>query len=97
MEEILQIILDYAAIWAPSLVAMLGVVATIIGAYSKVKLAIAETRKATEELRSNKTIIEMENKFKELASQNEELVRTNKLLLEQMTKIRGYADLKKGG
>lgn len=94
MEEILQIILDYAAIWGPSLVAMLGVAATVIGAYSKVKLAIAETRKATEELRTNKTIIEMESKFKELASQNEELVRTNKLLLDKITKIKDYADLK---
>lgn len=96
MEEILKIILEYASIWGPSIVAIFSIVATIIGAYARVRKAIAETRLATEELKSNKTIIEMNNRFNIMAKQNEELVRTNKLLLEKITKIKEYADLIKG-
>ena len=95
MEAILGIILSYMSIWAPSLIAILGIAATVIGAIAKVRAAIADTKKANEELRSNETIKQMEKKFEAMAKENAELVHTNKLLLEQLTKIKGYADLKK--
>lgn len=96
MSEILEIIIAYASIWAPSLVAILGIAATVIGTYAKLRLAIAETKKATEELKSNETIKDLKDKFNELSRKNEELVNTNKILIDQITKIKGYVDLKKG-
>jgi len=88
MEAILAIIIEYVAIWAPSLVAVLGVATTVITAISKTKTAL-------EALKKDETIKHMEQKFEEMASQNEELVRCNKLLLDQVTHIKNYADEKK--
>lgn len=87
MEAILAIIIEYAAMWAPALVAVLGIVATVIGAISKCRDAIIE-------LRNDTTISSMGAKLDALARENAELVRCNKLLLDQITKIQGYADAK---
>lgn len=88
MEAIIALIIEYVAIWAPSLVAILGVVSTVL-------LAIAKCKEAADKLKNDSTITDMNVKFQQMASQNEELVRTNKLLLDEITKIRGYADAKK--
>lgn len=88
MEQILAVIIEYAAIWAPSLIAILGVVATVIG-------AAAKTREAFALLNRDETLKGIKEKLENLAKENEELVRCNKLLLEQITKIRNYADEKK--
>ena len=90
MEEFLKIIVDYIAIWAPSLVAILGMVVTIIGALSK-------AREAIKEFKNDETLKEMNKKLSKVINENEELVRCNKLLLEQITKIKDYADVKKEG
>ena len=45
MTEILQIIVEYVAIWAPSLVAVLGVVSTVLVALSKTKEAFSKLNK----------------------------------------------------
>lgn len=88
MEEILRIIVEYVSIWAPSLVAILGVVTTIITALKKVS-------EAFENLKKDKTLEKVNNKLTQVVSENEELIRTNKLLLEQITKIKNYSDVKK--
>lgn len=88
MEQILAIIIEYASIWAPSLIAILGVVATVIG-------AAAKTKEAFDKLNKDETLRGVKERLETLAKENEELVRCNKLLLEQITKIRNYADEKK--
>lgn len=88
MEEIIKIILEYAAIWGPSLVAMLGTVAAVL-------TAIGKCKEAAEKLKSDPTLTNLGNEFKAMAAQNEELVRCNKLLLDELTKIHNYADYKK--
>ena len=95
IRELIELVLSYVAIWAPSLIAIMSIAATIIGAYGKVRKAVAETKLATEELKKNETIKELKTEFNKQAATNEELIRTNKLLLEQITKIKDYADLKK--
>ena len=88
MTEIIQIIIEYASIWAPSLVAILGVITTILVALGKTKDAFAKLNK-------DETLKEINIKLTQVASENEELVRCNKLLLDEITKIKGYADTKK--
>ena len=88
MEAILAVIIEYVAIWAPSLVAVLGVVTTVLTTMSKTKTAL-------DALKKDETIKRMEQKFEEMAAQNAELVRCNKLLLDEVTKIKNYADEKK--
>ena len=85
MEAILTIIIQQAAIWAPALVAILGVVATIIK-------GLNECRAAINEFKNDQTLKEVSDKLTQLAQENKELQRCNKLLLEKITKIQGYAD-----
>lgn len=83
MEAIVSIILSYVSIWAPSLVAVFGVVATVLVAISKTKAAIKEYTNSTE-------IAELRAEIHRLASSNEELNRTNKILVDEMAKIKDY-------
>lgn len=78
-------LLEMIIIWAPSLVAILGIVGTVLSALAKTKAAVAEFKDSTE-LKS--AITEM----KRLSAENQELNRNYKLLLDQITKIQGYAD-----
>ena len=88
MSENLQIITEHLAIWAPSLVSIVGIIVAIIPTVQK----IADHLKA---LKEDKTLVELSNKLERLASDNKELVRCNKLLIDQLTKIKDYADHKK--
>lgn len=85
MEAIFALIIEYVSIWAPSLVAILGSVYTVL-------FAIGKFKELSNKWKNDETIKEMNIKFQKMASQNEELVHTNKLLLDQITKIKDYAD-----
>lgn len=89
MTEIIEIILEYIAIWAPSLVSIAGVITTVL-------LAIGKTKKAADALKNDVELANLAKEAKRLANENEELVRCNKLLLDNITKIKDYADQKKG-
>lgn len=88
MTEILKIIVEYVAIWAPSLVAILGIVSTVL-------VALSKTKEAFIKLNKDETLKELKTEMKRLVSENEELVRCNKLLLDNYTKIKDYVDTKK--
>lgn len=90
MTEIITIILEYTAIWAPSLVSVAGVITTVL-------LAIGKTKKAAEALKNDVEVANLVKETQRLANENEELVRCNKLLLDNITKIKDYADQKKEG
>ena len=81
-------IMEYLAIWAPSIASMLSVVVLIVPVVFKLK----EWLKG---LKEDKTLAELGKKLEVLSSENKELVRCNKLLLDQLTKIQNYADNKK--
>lgn len=89
MTEIIEIILEYIAIWAPSLVSIAGVITTVL-------LAIGKTKNAADALKNDAELANLAKEAKRLANENEELVRCNKLLLDNITKIKDYADQKKG-
>ena len=80
--------MEYLAIWAPSIASMLSVVVLIVPVVFKLK----EWLKG---LKEDKTLAELGKKLEVLSSENKELVRCNKLLLDQLTKIQNYADNKK--
>lgn len=85
---VISTLIEMLIIWLPSLTAILGIVATIISAFGKTKKAIAELKDSTE-------LREATAEMKRLATENQELIRNQKLLLDQITKIKGYADAKK--
>lgn len=78
-------ILSYVAMWCPALVSVLGIVAAVI-------IAIGKVRAAIEEFRSSTDIHDMRTELARLTTQNKELIRCNKLLLDRITKITNYAD-----
>lgn len=84
MEELFELITSYVSIWAPSLVAILGIAFTVIK-------GIAEMKKYVDK----KKLEEVYAKLDEASSQLRESNRCNKLLLDQLTKIQNYADQKK--
>lgn len=81
----MEIILTYVSIWVPALLAVLATVSSVIVAMAKTKSAIDEFRNSTE-------VKSLASEVKHLASENAELTRTNKLLLDEITKIKDYAE-----
>lgn len=80
-------ILTQIAIWAPSITATLGVIASVIFALLKVKDALQEFRR-TDDINALKSTIN---------EQNTEIAKLNKrceLLLDNITKINGYVESK---
>lgn len=72
-------------IWLPTLLSILGIVGTLVGAFAKIKSAVAEVKDTTE-------LKDATKEMKRLATENQELIRTQKLLLDSITRIQGYAD-----
>lgn len=85
---VITTLIEMIIIWLPSLTAILGIAATIISALGKTKKAVAELKDSTE-------LKEATAEMKRLASENQELIRNQKLLLDQITRIKGYSDAKK--
>lgn len=81
----MELILTYVSMWAPALVAILGVVASVIFAIAKVKSAINDFRKSDD-------IANLTVEINRLAAENKELRRTENLLLDEITKIENYAE-----
>lgn len=90
MEEILRIVVEYVSIWAPSLVAILGVLSTVL-------VALAKTKDAFEKLNKDETLKTVKNQLSALVSEHEELREYFKLMMDEMTKIKNYTDNKKKG
>lgn len=88
MEAIFAIIVEYIVILAPSLIAILGTVGTILKCMSALK-------ESTDKLKNDPTIREMREELRNMAAENKELAYTNKLLLDEITKIQGYVDAKR--
>lgn len=85
----IETIIEYATMWTPALVAILGIIATVIMAIGKVKGAV-------DTFKSDKTLADLHDDLTRLSDENKELARCNKLLLDRITKIENYADIKKG-
>lgn len=88
MTAIVAIIVEYVSIWAPALVAILGILFTVIKAMNTVRIAIRE-------FKADKTVSELSAKVDAVMSENQELNRCNKLLLDEITKIHDYVEVKK--
>lgn len=88
MEEIITLIIEYWSMWVPSILSCLAVLAGVIPVIVKVKDGLNEIKK-TQEFKEVKT------KLEEVAAENQELIRCNKLLIDKITKIEGYADATK--
>lgn len=80
LAAIIEIIMTQATIWAPSLVAVLGVVATLIPAYSKIKSALSEVKETNAEIKKTE-------EFEKLHADLRQAHLDNKALREQMSLV----------
>lgn len=85
-----DIVISYASIWAPSLVAILGMVTTIL-------IAIGKTKEAFSALKKDETLKDVREELMEANQKNTELVESQKLLLDEITKIKNYYENVKRG
>lgn len=92
MENIVSIIINYASIWAPSLVAIAGVITTVITAISKVAEAIENTKKAAEELKNSEDIKKLKDEVLRQTNVNNELREQLDLLIDHIEKVDNYRD-----
>lgn len=88
----MEIILSYAAMWAPSLTAIISTAATVVILLTKFKSLIEGL---TGKDAVSAVIQSEENLQKEisvLVAQNKELAKANKCLVDRITKIQDYVD-----
>ena len=88
MTELYTVLIEHVAIWAPSLVSILSSIALMIPVFIK-------CREWLKGLKEDKTLVEISERLEKVSRENADLVRCNKLLLDQITKIQNYADNKK--
>lgn len=88
MSEIIKIIVEYASIWAPSLVAVLGIIYTVV-------VALGKTKDAFDALKKDETLKDLRAELKTSLRQNAELNEKYNLLLDELTKIKDYVKHKK--
>lgn len=84
----LETILYYASMWAPALVSILGIAASVIYAIGRVIKAIQDWQ--TDAKTSKETADTLHADMSKLITQNRNLQAYNQKLLENITKIAGY-------
>lgn len=95
MNEITQMIIEYASMWAPALGAIVGIAVMVIGGLAKVKKTINDFR-ADKTLANLNNVIEEQNKrLNELSNDNKELARINKAVVDKLYHINSYVEAKK--
>lgn len=87
MQNIVDLIVSYATIWTPAIVAVGGILITVVKAIGTVKSHINSMKEDTD-------FKDLKNEVGVVISENKELVRCNKLLLDELTKIQGFAEAK---
>lgn len=87
---IIDMVLAQAAIWAPSLVAVLGIVATIIPAYNKIKTVLAETKESNTEVRKTKDFEKLHADLRQAHLDNKELKEQISLLIDKFAGVKDY-------
>lgn len=85
---VLALLVEYAAIWGPSIVAVLGIVISVVTSLAKVRTAV-------EEFKQDKTIDNLRAEMTTIEAELRETNRQNALLLDELSKIKGYSAAKK--
>ncbi len=87
MQEIINLIVNYATAWGPAVIAVAGIVITTVKCVATVKSEVDKLKEDTD-------LRDVKQTTAEIAAENQELIRCNKLLLDEITRVNGYADAK---
>lgn len=81
----MEFLVTLCATWAPSITAIVSVVVVVL-------TSIAKTRAAFNEFKADNTLNEVKGQLERALSDNAEIKRQNNILIEQITKVKGFAD-----
>ena len=84
MEAIVSIIVAQASLWGPAVAAIFGII-----------LTVAKAIGALRQIKEDSSMKDLRNEMHELVQENQEITRCNKLLLDEITRIKDYADHRK--
>lgn len=87
IQQIIDVIVAHVSIWGPAITAVAGILITVAK-------AIGAVRKQMTEIKEDTDFKDIKREVATVISENKELLRCNKLLLDELTKIQGYADAK---
>ena len=89
-------IIEYLSLICPGAVTVIGIIFSILTAYFELKKIItkfsSDKDKYIEALKASDS--QFKGKIDELVQQNKELMEVNKALVDHITKIKGYCDVK---
>ena len=80
-----EIIMQYVAMWAPAIAAVLAIVSSALLSISKVKTAI-------DNLKQDDTIKNLTSKLSEALRENKEIKKELDVLIDKITKIEHYRE-----
>lgn len=81
----MEFLVTLCATWAPSLTAIVSVIVVVL-------TAIAKTKAAFTEFKADNTLKDVKDQLERALSDNAEIKRQNNILIEQITKVKGFAD-----
>lgn len=87
---IIELIMEQVTIWAPSLVAVLGVITATVTNGNKTRKGLDEIRATTEGLKQNKVIKDLTNEVKSLITENNRLMKQQQMILDKLAMVKNY-------
>lgn len=95
VQELINIILEYAQQWAPSVAAVIGVLIATLSTTKKVKTGIDEVHTAALDIQEQKATKELTSEVKALKGEVKKLTKQQSLIIDKLTKVKGYEDIKR--
>lgn len=86
-QEIVDLIVSYASIWAPAITAVIGICVLVAK-------GIADIRRNLKDIKEDTDFKDLKTNTAEIVKENRELVKVNKRLLDELTRVKGYAEAK---
>lgn len=100
IQAIIELVMAQAAIWAPGLTAVLGIVIALIPTLHKVIEALGEIKDTTKDVRKTKDFDRLHTDLRQAHVDNKELKEQMEMIIDRLACVEGYykyqMELRKG-
>lgn len=91
MEAIIAFLMTQISIWAPSVVAVLGVIVSVAASVNKIKQGLDNINATNTELKKSKEFKQLHDDLRQAHTDNKELKDMIELLIDKQTKVDNYS------
>ena len=91
MEAIIAFLMTQISIWAPSVVAVLGVIVSVAASVNKMKQGLDNINATNTELKKSKEFKQLHDDLRQAHTDNKELKDMIELLIDKQTKVDNYS------